>query len=231
MGNETDGNEEQFDVFLSHNSKDKPAVIQLAQALKDRGIKVWLDAWELPPGSRWQEELENIIRTTKTAAVLVGGDGLGPWEEPEMRACLNQFVRRKLPVIPVLLPGAPQKPELPLFLQEFTWLDLRDGLTEEAVDKLVWGITGTKPAKHGGKSVRRDTSATVDCWFSDQWPVTDPDIFGRENELALLDAAWDDSALNIVELVAAGGVGKTALVNRWVNYRMRPDGWRGAQPS
>jgi hypothetical protein len=92
--------------------------------------------------------LEEVIRTTKSAAVLVGKDGLGPWEMPEMRACLDQFVRRKLPVIPVLLPGAPEVPDLPLFLQNFTWVDLHDGLVPEGLERLCWGITGTKPAGH-----------------------------------------------------------------------------------
>ncbi len=32
--------DETFDVFLSHNSKDKPAVRQIAAALKDRGLRV-----------------------------------------------------------------------------------------------------------------------------------------------------------------------------------------------
>jgi hypothetical protein len=62
-----------------------------------------------------------------------------------MRACLNEFVKRKLPVIPVLLPGAPAKPDLPLFLQAFTWVDLRSGLTDDGLDRLEWGITGVKP--------------------------------------------------------------------------------------
>jgi len=72
-----------------------------------------------------------------------------------MRACLSQFVKRKLPVIPVLLPGTPAKPELPLFLQSFTWVDLRDGLTDLGLEKLVWGITGVKQTKPA--SGRRDT--------------------------------------------------------------------------
>lgn len=93
-----------FDVFLSHNSKDKPTVRQLTQALQARGLQVWLDQEQLVPGLSWQESLEEIIQTTRTAAVLVG---LGPWEIPEMRACLSQFVKRRLPVIPVLLPHAP----------------------------------------------------------------------------------------------------------------------------
>ncbi len=53
----------QFDVFLSHNSKDKPAVIALAKRLQAHGIKVWLDIWELRPGHPWQEALEEIIES------------------------------------------------------------------------------------------------------------------------------------------------------------------------
>lgn len=136
-----------FNVFLSHNSKDKPAVRQIAEVLKQRGLKVWLDEWELVPGRPWQDALEEIIQTTLTAAVLVGKDGLGPWEIPEMRGCLSEFVNRKLPVIPVLLPNAPNQPDLPLFLKQFTWVDLRSGLTKDGLDQLEWGITGVKPGQ------------------------------------------------------------------------------------
>jgi hypothetical protein len=134
-----------FDVFLSHNTKDKPTVRELADALAVRGLEPWLDERELVPGRPWQEALEQIIQSTKTAAVLFGPSGLGPWEQPEMRACLGEFIDRNLPVIPVLLPGAPDKPQLPLFLRVFTWVDLRDGLTQDGIDRLVWGITGERP--------------------------------------------------------------------------------------
>lgn len=134
-----------FDVFLSHNSKDKPAVLALAEALRGRGLCVWLDVWELVPGRPWQEAIEQVIATATTAAVVIGRDGIGPWEEPEMRACLQQFVSRRMPVIPVLLPGAPAEPKLPLFLGQLTWVDLRDGVGEKGLDRLEWGITGIKP--------------------------------------------------------------------------------------
>jgi len=139
-----------FDVFLSHNSRDKPAVREVAQALRGRGLKVWLDEWELIPGRPWLEALERVIESIGCAAVLVGKDGLGPWEAPEMRACLSEFVSRSLPVIPVLLPGAPEKPALPFFLKQFTWADLRAGLTAEGLSHLEWGITGKKPELRQG---------------------------------------------------------------------------------
>ena len=79
--------------------------------------------------------------------MLVGKDGIGPWEAPEMRACLDECVRRQMSVIPVLLPGASATPALPLFLRRFTWVDLRKGLDEGSVDRLEWGITGIKPRR------------------------------------------------------------------------------------
>ena len=134
----------QFDVFISHNSKDKPAVIQLAKKLKAQGLKVWLDIWELRPGHSWQQEVEKIIASTRAAVVLVGRDGLGPWQEAEMRALLQEFTQRKLPVIPMLLPGCRKQPKLPLFLRHFTWVDSRKGVDEEIIKRLEWGITGRK---------------------------------------------------------------------------------------
>lgn len=41
-------------------------------------------------------------------------------------------------------------------------------------------------------------------------------LFGRETELAELEAAWANPAIHVVTLVAWGGVGKTSLVSRWV---------------
>ncbi|MBI2487804.1 MAG: toll/interleukin-1 receptor domain-containing protein [Deltaproteobacteria bacterium] len=34
-----------FDVFLSHNSKEKPAVERIAEKLKQAGLEPWLDKW------------------------------------------------------------------------------------------------------------------------------------------------------------------------------------------
>jgi len=136
--------EKKYDVFLSHNRNDKPAVRQLAEALKKRGLTPWLDEEQLVPGRPWQEALEDVIETAISAAVLVAKDGMGPWQHREMRACLEQLVERGLPVIPVLLPGAPAEPELPLFLRGVIWVNLRGGLTKEGLDRLQWGITGKK---------------------------------------------------------------------------------------
>ena len=138
---------ESYAVFLSHHSSDKTAVRELFLALQARGISAWFDEEHLVPGRPWQAALETLISSIPAALVVVGQDGIGPWENMEMRAILTQFVRRKIPVIPVLLPGAPHEPQLPLMLSEFTWVDLRAGLSNAGLNRLIWGITGRKPVE------------------------------------------------------------------------------------
>ncbi|MCG6863755.1 MAG: TIR domain-containing protein, partial [Chromatiaceae bacterium] len=158
----------EFDVFLSHNSKDKPAVRKLARRLEARQIRVWLDEDQLIPGRNWQPLLEKAIERSATGAVLVGKDGAGPWQDEEMQALLDQAVREGKPVIPVLLPDAPNEPELPLFLRNRTWVDLRAGSSGEGIDRLIWGITGKKPEslRVGDESVQEATTP-AQLWPAD----------------------------------------------------------------
>ena len=54
-------------------------------------------------------------------------------------------------------------------------------------------------------------------------------LFGREAELAALDAAWAKGTLNVFTLVAWGGAGKTSLVFHWVQTRFAAKGWPGIE--
>jgi Protein kinase domain len=47
-------------------------------------------------------------------------------------------------------------------------------------------------------------------------PVTGSALFGREEDLAILQAAWADPQVNIISIVAWAGVGKSALINHWL---------------
>ena len=138
-----------FDVFLSHNGKDKPAVEILAHKLEAKGFKVWLDKWNLIPGEPWQEGLEEELDDCQTYTVFVGPSGIGPWENEEMRVAIEERVKdKKRRVIPVLLPGAPDNTslKLPRFLTRLTWVDFRIGIEDtDAFHRLCSGITGTKP--------------------------------------------------------------------------------------
>jgi hypothetical protein len=138
-----------FDVFLCHNAEDKSLVKEIGTILIKNGILPWLDEWNLRPGLSWQDALEEQIGQIKSAAVFVGKNGVGPWQRRELNAFLREFAERGCPVIPVLLGDASQKPSLPIFLKDMTWVDFRKN-DPDPIGQLIWGITGERfIEKHG----------------------------------------------------------------------------------
>jgi predicted ATPase len=59
-------------------------------------------------------------------------------------------------------------------------------------------------------------------------PITGSDVFGREEDIAFLDRAWANKEVNVVTIVAWGGVGKSTLINHWLR-RMATDHYRSAE--
>ena len=59
---------------------------------------------------------------------------------------------------------------------------------------------------------------------------TAADFLGRDGELGMLDRAWlqQNGVVNLMSLIAWGGVGKTALLAHWVKTRFTAQGWRNA---
>lgn len=47
-------------------------------------------------------------------------------------------------------------------------------------------------------------------------PRAAAELYGRENELAGLEAAWQDPGVRVLSFVAWGGIGKTSVVAHWV---------------
>ena len=115
-----------FDVFLSHNSRDKPAVERIAQRLRSMGIEPWLDIWCLSPGGNWQDELGVGLRACAACAVFVGPHGLGDWVREELQVALDRAAKdRGFRVFLVLLPLIEEPfdaTRLPPFLATRTWV-------------------------------------------------------------------------------------------------------------
>jgi hypothetical protein len=114
-----------FDVFLCHNSQDKPVIKRLAKRLEKEGLRPWFDEWHAPPGTDWFWEINKQIGAVRSAAVFIGQNGLGPWQKEEIGALLVQFAQRGAPVIPVLLPKADEPFDMPPFLSTKGQVDLR----------------------------------------------------------------------------------------------------------
>ncbi len=109
-----------YDVFLAHNSSDKPFVEMVNVALKKRKLKPWFDKEKIPPGRFFQDVIQSTINNVASAAIFIGKNGLGKWQIIELRSFISQCVNRDIPVIPVLLPGVTNLPPDLVFLNEFS---------------------------------------------------------------------------------------------------------------
>lgn len=134
-----------FDVFISHNGEERNLALEFSEKLRDRGLRVWLDVWELRPGLSWQQGMLEGLTASDSCAVLIGSSGYGGWHRREIEAAL-QRQGHDYPVIPVLLPGALDREDIDAFLASLTWVDFRQGFEDpDALDRVIWGITGRRP--------------------------------------------------------------------------------------
>ena len=93
-----------FDVFLSHNSRDK-AVERIAERLSRAGLEPWLDKWALVPGGAWQDELGRDARRRVVRGLRRPGRS-GRLGTRRSRCAVDRAAKdRGFRVFPVLLPG------------------------------------------------------------------------------------------------------------------------------
>lgn len=136
-----------FDVFLSHNSVDKPWVIKLKDDLLRYEVSVWLDRDEIRPGDLFAKALEEGLQSSRAVVLVVSPEAMASgWVQEEYYRPLSlaKDPQAPLQLIPVILRDA----EVPGFLQSRNWVDFRDETTyAQSVWRLVWGITGQKPSQ------------------------------------------------------------------------------------
>ena len=48
-------------VFICYAREDKEFVFKLARILRERGVLVWLDVWDIPPGANYNIRIDEAI--------------------------------------------------------------------------------------------------------------------------------------------------------------------------
>jgi hypothetical protein len=76
-----------FDVFLSHSSKDKEVVRDIAERLREDGLRVWFDDWEISPftmKSRRAKKIEEGLEHSRVLVLCMSVNALGSnWAQLE----------------------------------------------------------------------------------------------------------------------------------------------------
>lgn len=135
----------EFDVFLSHSIANRPQVKIIADKLKERGLRPFLDEEQIVLGDLFQERIQKAISQSKSVAVFIDSNGFGAWQATGLDRIIAQN-DRQIPVIPVLLPSVNKIPDdLPPFLERLKYVSFKNINDSLAMYHLEWGITGAKP--------------------------------------------------------------------------------------
>jgi hypothetical protein len=208
--------------FLSHNSRDKPAV-EVIQGLLERGnpergdrpIPCWFDKHDLRSQGTWMSQLEDAVATCGAAVVFYGPDGHGPVHKYEVELLLKRAMyeqgRDAIRLVLVLLPGA-QQSAIQGFISLHMWADFRNGLDDAAaLQRLRAFILGEAP-KSGPGDDPKVPKPEIEPYrglepFEGQHAIY---FFGRDDEIKKLCGRLQEWPFTAV--IGGSGSGKSSIV-------------------
>ena len=92
-----------FDVFISHTSEDKTDVVRpLATALRDAGLSVWYDEFELRMGDSLRRKIDKGLANSRFGVVVFSRAFFGRgWPEYELDGLVTRTVSGEQVLLPV----------------------------------------------------------------------------------------------------------------------------------
>ena len=97
------GDADLYDLFISHASEDKAAVVRpLADALEERGVKVWYDAFTLRVGDSLRRKIDAGIAGSRFGLVVLSPAFLAKqWTQYELDGLVTMAVSGRQVLLPV----------------------------------------------------------------------------------------------------------------------------------
>lgn len=111
-------------VFLSHSSRDKPFVRDLANSLISDGYNVWLDEAEIKIGDSLIDKLSDALDSMDYFVITLSKNSVNSkWVQEELKVALTrEFKERKIIVLPIKIEDV----DMPTFLLDKLYGDFSD---------------------------------------------------------------------------------------------------------
>lgn len=123
-------------VFVSHATEDQERfVTNFATKLRSVGVNAWYSKWEMQPGDRLVEKIQDGIEDCAAFIVVLSEFSINkPWVVEEIDAALIRSIEAKTKIISVVL----DRVKVPLLLSSRVWEPVNDIASyEESLDNIV----------------------------------------------------------------------------------------------
>jgi sRNA-binding protein len=144
-------------IFISYSHADKELARALAEVLRRRGLKVWIDEGELKVGDSLIERIATAITEIDFFLALVSESSRNSdWCRKELAlAVTGELGREGVKVLPVRVDGA----EMPATLADAFYLDLTRSNVAEVGDKVAAAIPKHQEIQRQRVAARQQTAA------------------------------------------------------------------------
>jgi hypothetical protein len=177
----------QYDVFLSHSSKDKVVVRELAERLRADGVRVWLDDWEIRAGDSIPTKIEEGLEYSHVLVLCMSANAFGS-DWPQLESHTFRFrdpLNKERRFIPLRLDEAPIKGSLAQFLY-INWLPEVRELEDIKL------LEGCKPPVISLDVAPRSGSVDIPATDADSLSLLQREFQSRPDEyVALMDVKLD----------------------------------------
>ena len=208
-------------IFLSFNSKDAALAEAIGAGLAqlEPAAKIFFSPTELGSGF-WMPKLDTALAEADAFLLLIGPNGMGPWQAVEYAAAFDRHVNEQsFVLVPVMAAGA-QAPGL-LLLRTLNWVEAPVVTENAALHQILAALKGEA------------TKTTTPLWklinpYRGLEAMTEANadyFYGRGGETSrVLDvlAARPD---RLATLVGASGVGKSSVAQAGVLAALKAMRW------
>ena len=128
-------------LFLSYSNKDSTFAKQLASDLKNSGIKVWIDMWEINVGDSIIEKISKAIQENDYIGIILSQHSCwSPWVTKELALAMTKELEQKRVVV---LPLLAKKCEIPPMLKDKHYINFVKNY-HNALDELTSKLMSIK---------------------------------------------------------------------------------------
>jgi len=127
-------------VFISHAKEDKERfVLDFAEKLRNQGIDVWLDKWEMLPGDSLVDKIfEEGLKNANAIIIVLSNHSVNkPWVKEELNAGMMKRISKGTKIIPVVIDNC----QVPESLKSTLWEPIHNiNNYQENLDRIVASI-------------------------------------------------------------------------------------------
>lgn len=100
---ETIDSNKEYDVFISHASEDKEDVVRpLANALKEKGVSVWYDEFELKIGDSLRRKIDQGLSKSRFGVVVISRSFIKKgWTNYELDGMMTKTISGQQTLLPI----------------------------------------------------------------------------------------------------------------------------------